>query len=136
MPKANPSKESSGRNQGSQKQKSGASRSKESIKTKAILKIKRARKPELTIKATFQDAADNDVKELVYQWDDTDPKENLILFELQLEKLGKRYNLFDDDSWKILVQTGGRALSGRAGEVWEEEVESADPPLETQPQLN
>ena len=31
----------------------------ESTKTKAILKIKHARKPELTIKATFQDAADS-----------------------------------------------------------------------------
>ena len=130
MPKPHSTKgESNGRNQGSQKQRNGTSRSNEkSAKTKAILKIKRARKPELTIKATFQDAASNDVKELIYQWDDTDPKENLILLELQLLKLGKRYDLFQGDTWKILVQAGGRALSGRAGEVWEEEVENGDEP--------
>ena len=97
-------------------------------KTKAILKMRPARKPELTIKASFEDVDGNEVKELVYTFDDGDAKENCVLILLQLKQLGRRYNLWQDEKYKKLTQVGGRAFSGRAAEVWADKVENARAP--------
>ena len=97
-------------------------------KTKAILKMKPARKPEHTIKASFEDVDGNEVKELIYTFDDGDPKDNCVLTQLQLRILGRRYQLWEDDKYKKLTQVGGRAFSGRAAEVWADKVENARAP--------
>ena len=114
----------------SSKKQIGTSRqsNKPATKTKAILKLKPARKPEQTIKATFLDRNENEVKELVYTFDDGDPKDNAILIVSQLFQLAKRYDLWKEDEWKILTQIGGRALSGRAAEAWFDQVENARAP--------
>jgi hypothetical protein len=79
----------------SSKKQIGTSRqsNKPVTKTKAILKLKPSRKPEQTIKATFLVRNENEVKELVYTFDDGDPKDNIILIVSQLFQLAKRYNL-------------------------------------------
>jgi hypothetical protein len=61
--------------------------------------LKPARKPEQTIKATFLDRNENEVKELVYTFDDSDPKDNIILI---VSQLAKRYNQWQENKWKIL----------------------------------
>ena len=71
MPKPHNGEKNSGKN-GSQR-KNGTSRSNEKsslAKSKAILTLKPARKPELTIKATFEDKNGNEVKELIYRYDE------------------------------------------------------------------
>jgi hypothetical protein len=64
--------------------------------------LKPARKPEQTIKATFTDRNENEVKELIYCFDDGDPKDNMVLIITQLFQLAKRYDLWKDEDWKIL----------------------------------
>jgi hypothetical protein len=115
------------KNDGSSKKQHGTSRqsNKPATKTKAILKLKPARKLEQTIKASFIDRNDNEVKELVYTFDDGDPKDNIILIAAQLFQLAKRDNLWRENEWKILTQIGGRAFSGRAAEAWFDKVENA-----------
>ena len=98
---------------------------KPAAKTKAILKLKPARKPEQTIKASFVDCNDNEVKELVYTFDDGDHKGNIILIVTQLFQLAKQYNLWRENKWKILTQIGGQAFSGQAAEAWFDKVENA-----------
>ena len=66
-------------------------------KSKAIFTLKPARKPELTIKATFEDKNGDEVKELIYRYDEGDPKEHLILMQSQLLQLSKQYNLWEGD---------------------------------------
>ena len=92
-------------------------------RSKAILKIKRARRSEHTIKATFKDTEGNDVKEYIHAFRDGNPPELLIEFEKQLLKLGDRYDLFENERWKILCQLGGRALEGRSEKYWTDIVE-------------
>ena len=118
-----------GKNANGRSQKNGTSRQNEkSTKTKAILKLRPARKPEQTIKASFNDRNDNEVKELIYTYDDGEPKENVVLVVTQLLQLAERYNLWRDEEWKILSQIGRRAFSGRAAEAWADNVENARAP--------
>ena len=106
------------RNNGrNQNQKSTTSQS------KAILKIKRAKRNEHTIKASFRDSEGNDIKELIYTFRDGDPAELLLEMEKQLLKFGDRYDLFEGGWWKVLCQIGGRALKGRCETYWNDIVE-------------
>jgi hypothetical protein len=88
----NPGK--NGKNPNGKSQRQSVTSRQNATKTKAILKLKPARKPEQT----------NEVKELIYCFDDGDPKDNMILIITQ--------QLWEDEDWKILNQIGGRALSG------------------------
>ena len=91
--------------------------------TKAIMRMKRSKKNEHTIKATFTDSAGNEVKELIQTYSDGDPKDLLIEAEKQMVKLGSRYNLFNNGEWEQLIQTFGRALDGRIEEIWSEKAD-------------
>jgi hypothetical protein len=78
---------------------------------------------ETNTKASFKDNEGNDVKEYIHTFRDGDPPELLIEFEKQLLKLGDRYDLFENGSWKILCQIGGRALEGQSEKYWTDIVE-------------
>ena len=97
--------------------------SKSTRQSKAILKIKRARRREHTIKASFKDNEGNEVKEYIHTFRDGDPPELLIEFEKQLFTLGDRYDLFKNGRWKVLCQIGGRALEGRIAKYWTDIIE-------------
>ena len=112
-----------GRNQ-SNKRNDSSSNSNPSQQSKAILKIKRAKRSEHQVKATFEDDEGDAVKEMVQTFRDGDPKELLIELEKELLKLGDRYELFNDGKWKKLCRLGGRALEGRCADVWAEVVET------------
>jgi hypothetical protein len=83
------------------KKQNGTSRQ-NATKTKAILMLKPTRKPEQTIKANFMDQNDNEVKELVYTFDDDNSKDSMIFIIVQLFQLAKSYDLWKDEDWKIL----------------------------------
>jgi hypothetical protein len=121
------------KNEQSQKSNDGAKNrsggrnhsSKLTSQSKALLKIKRAKRNEHKIKASFKDSEGNDIKEMVYTFRDGDPPELLFELEKQLLKLGDRYDLFEGGRWKVLCQIGGRALEGRCEKYWSDIVESA-----------
>ena len=92
--------------------------------SKVTLKIKRAKKSSESIKATFMDAANNEVKELVPTYSDGDPKEQLLQLQKIILKLGTRYDLFQDGDWRHLTQVFARALDGKCEDEWEKQVDA------------
>lgn len=119
----NRSRRNGGNNANANGRSNGRNQSNRSTpQTKAILKIKRAKRNEHQVKATFEDSAGNEVKEMIYTFSDGDPKELLIDCEKQLLKLGDRYELFNDGKWKALCQLGGRCFEGRIEEHWSDLV--------------
>ena len=71
------------------------------------------------------DQNSNEVKELIHTFDNGNPKDNMILIITQLFQLAKRYNLWEDEEWKILSGFGSRTISGRAAKAWYDKIEIA-----------
>ena len=126
MTKNENSNERSHHGHGKPKSNGGKSSNKSTTnsQSKFIFNIKKAKRNDHQIKATFEDSEGNQIKELIHTFADGDRKELLIYFEKQLLKLGNRYNLFTEGKWKVLCQILGCALEGRCEEIWESQVES------------
>ena len=52
----------------------------------------------------------------------------MIFIITRLFQLVIRYQLWEDEDWKILSQNGGCALSGQAAEAWADQVKNAGAP--------
>lgn len=91
----------------------------------AILKINCETQNDDKVKSTFKDIKGNKTKELIYMYNDSDPKEVLIDFKKQLFKLGDQNILFSEGKWKYLCQIGGRAFEGQCAKYWQDIVEGA-----------
>ena len=93
---------------------------KDRLAQKAILHLKRVKRNSDSIKATFKDSDDNQVKELIPTISDGDPKEYLIHLIKRLISLGNRYELFEDGKWQQLAQHAARAMDGEYLEAWDD----------------
>ncbi len=87
--------------------KNQARNSQPTTHTKAILKLKQAKRKDQQVKASFKNAEGVEVKETVNTFRDGDAKELLIELEKELIRLGNCYDLFKDGKWKLLAQLGG-----------------------------
>ena len=74
------------------------------LEKKAVLKMKPVKEPKSTIKVKFTNPAENKVTEYIPCFSDGDLIKNLILGHLKILKCGKRYDLFKDGDWEVLVQ--------------------------------
>ena len=65
------------------------------------------------IKAEFTYGSGNTVKEVVPYYSNRDPKDGLIQLASRLEHFGNRYEMFEAEGCKVLLQISGRAVHGQ-----------------------
>mmetsp|Transcript_43315 Transcript_43315/g.77844 ORF Transcript_43315/g.77844 Transcript_43315/m.77844 type:complete len:694 (-) Transcript_43315:365-2446(-) len=92
--------------------------------SKCILQYKTAQLSSNTISAKFKNSEDDEVKESISVYKDSDPKDQFIELQKRIfTTFANRYDYFKDGKAKMLSQTYGRCLIGSCETEWNKLVE-------------